>query len=72
MLSKAWEGYPDCEEILLHTGQHYDFGMSDVFFAEMDIPSPKYFLGVGSGSLHGAQTAMMLEKTENILLERKT
>ena len=70
MLSKAWEGYPDCEEILLHTGQHYDFGMSDVFFAEMDIPSPKYFLGVGSGR-HGAQTAMMLEKTENILLKEK-
>ena len=70
MLSKAWEGYPDCKEILLHTGQHYDFGMSDVFFAEMDIPSPKYFLGVGSGR-HGAQTAMMLEKTENILLKEQ-
>ena len=70
MLSKAWEGYPDCEEILLHTGQHYDSGMSDVFFAEMDIPSPKYFLGVGSGR-HGAQTAMMLEKTENILLKER-
>ena len=70
MLSKAWEGYPDCEEILLHTGQHYDFGMSDVFFSEMDIPLPKYYLGVGSGR-HGAQTAMMLEKTENILLKEQ-
>ena len=54
-------------EDLLHTGQHYDDSMSGRFFTELDIPQPRYNLGVGSGS-HGAQTAAMLKGIEDILL----
>jgi UDP-GlcNAc3NAcA epimerase len=54
-------------EILLHTGQHYDPNMSDVFFEELGIPTPKYHLSIGSGS-HGAQTGQMLEAIERVLL----
>ena len=70
MMSKAWIDSVGCEEVLVHTGQHYDSAMSDVFFAEMDIPEPKYHLAVGSG-LHGAQTGKMLEKIEEVLLVEK-
>ena len=58
------------EEIIVHTGQHYDPGMSDVFFTELGIPQPNYNLGVGSGS-HGAQTATMISGIEAILLNEK-
>lgn len=58
------------EEILVHTGQHYDANMSEVFFEELGIPKPNYHLGVGSGS-HGLQTGRMLEKIEEIILKEK-
>ena len=54
------------EERILHTGQHYDANMSQVFFDELDIPAPHYNLGVGSGS-HGEQTAKMINGIEKVL-----
>ncbi len=58
------------EEIIVHTGQHYDENMSNVFFEEMEIPKPNYNLNVGSGS-HGTQTAKMIEGLERIFLDEK-
>ena len=58
------------EEVLVHTGQHYDENMSNVFFNEMGIPQPNYNLSVGSGS-HGAQTGKMIEGLESIFLAEK-
>lgn len=58
------------EEIIVHTGQHYDENMSNVFFEEMEIPKPNYNLKVGSGS-HGVQTAKMIEGLEKIFIEEK-
>lgn len=55
------------EERILHTGQHYDTNMSQVFFDELGIPAPHYNLGVGSGR-HGEQTAKMIEGIEKVLL----
>lgn len=56
------------EEKIVHTGQHYDTNMSEVFFGELGIPQPDYNLGVGSAS-HGVQTARMIEGIEKILNE---
>jgi len=56
------------EEILVHTGQHYDAEMSDVFFTDLDLPAADYHLGVGSGS-HGAQTGLMLPAIEEVLVK---
>ncbi len=58
------------DNIILHTGQHYDPSLSDVFFEELEIPRPDVALGVGSGS-HGQQTARMLEGIEQLLLKDK-
>ena len=48
-------------EVIVHTGKHFDVNMSDVFFREMDIPVPDYFLNI-NGLSHGAMTGQMLEK----------
>jgi len=58
------------EEIMIHTGQHYDQGMSQKFFDELDIPEPEYNLGVGSGG-HGAQTGAMLKSLEELYMKEK-
>lgn len=58
------------EDFIVHTGQHYDAGMSDVFFSELEIPAPSVDLEIGSGT-HGVQTARMLEGIERLLLEQR-
>ena len=60
--------FQEIEEIIVHTGQHYDKNMSDIFFTELEIPKPQINLKVGSSS-HGAQTALMIEKIEKVILE---
>ncbi len=62
--------YKEIEEIIVHTGQHYDNNMSDIFFDEMKIPKPHYFLGIG-GKSHGAMTGQMIEKIEEVALKEK-
>ncbi len=57
-------------EVLVHTGQHYDAGMSDIFFAELGIPQPDINLGIGSGS-HGQQTGRMVMAIEEVLLAER-
>jgi len=61
---------PEVREVLVHTGQHYDYEMSRVFFDELEIPEPDHNLGVGSGS-HGEQTGRMLEAIERVLLAER-
>ena len=61
---------PEIEEVIVHTGQHYDQEMSKVFFDELKIPKEKYNLESGSGS-HGAQTAKILERLEDVLIKEK-
>jgi UDP-GlcNAc3NAcA epimerase len=58
------------QEILVHTGQHYDYLLDKVFFVELKLPKPDYHLGVGSGS-HGRQTGVMLERVEAVLEKEK-
>lgn len=60
----------EIHETIVHTGQHYDDNMSDIFFREMDIPEPEFNLGIGSGS-HGAMTGAMLAGIEELLLNHK-
>ncbi len=64
--SYALRNYSNVEEILVHSGQHYDENMSDVFFSELGITPPKYYLGAGSSS-HGEQTGFILRGFEGVL-----
>lgn len=65
-VSREIAKHKEIKEVIVHTGQHYDYNMSDIFFEEMQIPKPNYFLGLG-GKSHGAMT----EKIEEILLQEK-
>jgi UDP-N-acetylglucosamine 2-epimerase len=58
------------EEVLVHTGQHYDYEMSEVFFDQLDMPAPNHHLEIGSGN-HGEQTGKMLAGIERVLLQEK-
>ena len=60
----------DISEVIVHTGQHYDANMSDVFFSDLVIPKPNYHLGVGGGP-HGQMTGRQLEAIEGLLLREK-
>jgi UDP-GlcNAc3NAcA epimerase len=64
-------GYTDdIQDIILHTGQHYDDNMSKVFFDQLNLPVPRYNLGVGSAP-HGVQTARMISRMEPVLIAEK-
>jgi UDP-GlcNAc3NAcA epimerase len=67
VVSRALRTIPGVTELMVHTGQHYDSQMSDVFFRELDIAKPQYNLAIGSGS-HGKQTGRMLEEIERVLI----
>jgi UDP-GlcNAc3NAcA epimerase len=70
-VSRAIKSYKGkIEEVIIHTGQHFDANMSDVFFTEMDIPKPKYNLNI-HGVGHGAMTGRMLEGIEEVILKER-
>ena len=69
VVSKAMAAH-DIRETMVHTGQHYDASMSDVFFEELEIPAPAHHLAIGSGG-HGAQTGRMLERIEQVILDER-
>ncbi|MGE0561845.1 MAG: non-hydrolyzing UDP-N-acetylglucosamine 2-epimerase [Flavobacteriales bacterium] len=65
-LSRVIQQHPEIQEVIVHTGQHFDNNMSDVFFEEMEIPKPAYFLNINSLG-HGAMTGRMMEEIEKII-----
>jgi UDP-N-acetylglucosamine 2-epimerase (non-hydrolysing) len=67
---RALDCFPQVSQILVHTGQHYDWNMSDVLFQELGIPKPEVNLQVGSGS-HAQQTAAIMVRFESVVLENK-
>ncbi|MBI5326226.1 MAG: UDP-N-acetylglucosamine 2-epimerase (non-hydrolyzing) [Ignavibacteriae bacterium] len=70
-LHRAFQKFNDSiEHLIVHTGQHYDFSMSDAFFKDLEMPRPSYFLGVGSGT-HAEQTAKIMIEFENVCKELK-
>src|SRR5207237_9197189 len=70
VMSRLIRGEPSIHELLVHTGQHYDDNMSEVFFSELEIPKPAFHLGIGSGP-HGQQTGRMLDAIEKVLVETR-
>ncbi|MBU3742655.1 MAG: UDP-N-acetyl glucosamine 2-epimerase, partial [Candidatus Kapabacteria bacterium] len=68
-IHRAFAAYAgEASHAIVHTGQHYDAAMSDSFFADLDMPQPAYFLGVGSGS-HAVQTAKVMTGFEQVCIE---
>lgn len=70
VVSHAIAETPNLSEVLVHTGQHFDANMSDVFFAELGMPKPHHFLDIHGGG-HGAMTGRMLADVEKVLLQEK-
>lgn len=72
VVSRAITLYSDqkIDEVIVHTGQHHDFNMSEVFFRDLEIPTPKYNLGIAGGH-HGAMTGQMLVEIEKVILNEK-
>lgn len=70
VVSRAFASSDEIEEVIVHTGQHFDANMSEVFFEEMSIPKPHYNLNI-NGLGHGAMTGQMLEKIEEVLIKEK-
>ncbi|NPA71834.1 MAG: UDP-N-acetylglucosamine 2-epimerase (non-hydrolyzing) [Gammaproteobacteria bacterium] len=68
LISKSLRSKEGVREVLLHTGQHYDAEMSNIFFEQLNIPEPDYYLGIGGGT-HGQNTGRMIEAIEEILLK---
>ncbi len=69
-IARDFAGHPDIEHVIVHTGQHYDPQMSQVFFADLGIPSPDVHLGVGSAS-HGVQTGAILAALDPVLADHR-
>lgn len=67
---RALKSYPEVQQTLVHTGQHYDAAMSDVFFQQLEMPAPDFNLGVGSGT-HAQQTAAVMTTIEPVLLDQR-
>ena len=67
-ISKKFLEYTSINEIIIHTGQHFDKNMSQVFFSQMGLPAPKYNLGIQSLP-HGAMTGRQLEQVEKVLMK---
>jgi UDP-GlcNAc3NAcA epimerase len=67
-VSREIAKYESIQEIIVHTGQHYDANMSDIFFDDMKIPKPDYHLDI-NGLGHGAMTGQMLVKIEEVLIK---
>lgn len=69
-IAEEFARHSGIKHVIVHTGQHYDYEMSRIFFQQLRIPIPKYNLSVGSG-FHGQQTAAMLERIEQVLFKEK-
>ena len=69
-IKRRQEKGENIREVIVHTGQHYDRNMSDVFFEELHLPKPDYYLGVG-GKSHGKMTGEMIAKLEDVMIEEK-
>lgn len=66
-ITRAVKHHPSLKEVMVHTGQHFDSNMSDIFFQELDIPEPRYNLEIHGGT-HGAMTGRMMEKLEAVVI----
>src|SRR5436190_6279827 len=70
LIAALRDRFPDWPATIVHTGQHYDRAMSDIFLEELGVPEPDHMLGVGSGS-HAVQTARVMERIEPVLIEEQ-